>query len=79
MGGDEMKRHISNEVLCPFYHSEDGYRICCEGVTEGSSIHIVFMSPKKKQRYSKKYCCGDYKACRVSHILYAKYGGDKSE
>lgn len=71
-----MKRHISNEALCPFYRSEDGYRVLCEGVVKDSSIHVVFQSSKKKQEYCKKYCCGKYMACRVSHMLYAKYGGD---
>lgn len=70
-----MKRHISKEALCPFYHSEDSNRVCCEGIEEGSTIHVVFQSPNKKKAYSRRYCCGDYKACKVSHILYAKYGG----
>jgi hypothetical protein len=71
-----LKRHISNEALCPFYRSEDGYRVVCEGVVKASSIHVVFPSSTKKQEYCKKYCCGDYNACRVSTVLYAKYGGD---
>ena len=71
--GDSVKRHISNEALCPFYHSEDGYRICCEGVEDGSSVHVVFPTPQKKQSYSGGFCCKDYKSCRVARMLYAKY------
>ena len=71
-----MKRHISNEARCPFYHSEDAYRICCEGVEEGSSIHVVFPTPQKKQAYSIRNCCGNYHRCLVSHMLFAKYGGE---
>ena len=70
-----LKRHISNEALCPFYRSEDGYRVVCEGVVNSSSIHVVFQSSTKKHEYCRKYCCKDYKACKVSHVLYAKYGG----
>ena len=76
IGGDDMKRHISNEVLCPFYHSEDSNRICCEGLEEDSTIHVVFSSSKRKTAYSRRYCCSEYKACKMSGILYAKYGGD---
>ena len=71
-----MKRHISNEVLCPFYHSEDSYRICCEGLDDDSTIHVVFASSVKKTAYSVRYCCQNYKACKMAHILYEKYGGD---
>ena len=76
IGGEDMKRHISNEVLCPFYHSEDAYRICCEGLEEGSTVHVVFSSSTKKQSFSRRYCCKDYKACKIANILYEKYGGD---
>ena len=71
-----MKRHISNEVLCPFYHSEDSNRVCCEGLEDDSTIHVVFQSSRKKTAYSTKYCCERYKSCKVSQILFDKYGGD---
>lgn len=72
-----LRRHISNEALCPFYRSEDDFRVLCEGVVDASSIHVVFQSSKKKHEYSKRYCCGNYKSCKVSHMLYAKYGGEE--
>lgn len=71
-----MKRHISNEALCPFYRSEDSHRVVCEGLVNASSIHVVFQSSTKKQEFCRKNCCGNYKACKVSHMLYAKYGGN---
>lgn len=71
-----LKRYVSNYALCPFYRSEDGYRLVCEGVVDDSSVHVVFPSSTKKREYRDKYCCSDYKACRVSHVLYAKYGGE---
>ena len=74
-----MKRHISVEVICPFYRSEDGQRICCEGVEDNSSIHVVFPTPQRKQNYSFKQCCRDYDECMVAEMLYDKYGGDEDE
>ena len=74
-----MKRHISNEVVCPFYRSEDGQRVCCEGVEDNSSIHVVFGTPQNKQRYSLKYCCNRYDDCKVAQMLYDKYEGDEDE
>lgn len=68
-----MKRHISNEVLCPFYHSEDNYKICCEGVTNESTVHVVFPAPRFKTAYSKTFCCEKYKKCKVCKMLYEKY------
>lgn len=74
-----MKRHISNEVLCPFYRSEDGYRICCEGMDKLSSIHVVFRTPTDKKGYSAHYCCREYRRCGIARALYAKYGGNGNE
>lgn len=68
-----MKRHISNEVLCPFYISEDEYRVRCEGVEDGTTTHVVFPDPKKKSTYKLLLCCDKYKRCRIAKALYSKY------
>ena len=70
-----MKRHISNEVKCPFYRSEDNFRVCCEGQDSTSSYHVVFRSSADKRSHSARYCCGDYRQCGICQTLYRKYGG----
>ena len=74
--GDDMKRHESYLAQCPFYISEDSNRVLCEGIEEDSTIHIVFQSSTKKREYCKKHCRDNYKACKVSVMLFSMYGGD---
>ena len=71
------KRYISKEAECPFYHSEDFQKIYCEGVTEGSSIHLAFGSVTELKNYRTSKCCKDYKKCHIAMMLYRKYGVDK--
>lgn len=69
-----MKRYVSNYVLCPFYHNEDPLIIYCEGVEEGTVLHIAFLEKTRKQEYKKKFCCSDkYKKCRLCSMLNNKY------
>lgn len=73
------KFQISIEAECPFYTSEDKYKIRCEGLWDGSTTHIVFPSPQKKKRHKQKYCCTNYKVCMLAKTLYTKYGDDEYE
>ena len=68
-----MKRHISKEVLCPFYHSEDPQKICCEGVEENSSLHLAFSTPQQQREYKAVFCNKNYDACYIAAMLYKKY------
>ena len=73
------KRYISAYAECPFYHSEDGHKIYCEGVVDGSAIHLAFGSPVALKKYRAMRCCKDYKRCRIAKMLYEKHeeGGDE--
>lgn len=67
-----MGRHfVSYEALCPFYRAEDKNIIYCEGVEETSSIHNAF--PGSAAKYKRRYCCDDWKSCRIANMLWSKY------
>lgn len=74
-----MGRYISNEVQCPFYVSEDDYRIRCEGLSKGMHTHMVFPTPQSKIAYKKRYCDTKYKDCLLCKTLYRKYESDIEE
>ena len=67
-------------VKCPFYRehqSEDV--IVCEGVESRMNIEHTFAYRSKEKRkqkrdeYLNKYCCDDYKECRIYRTLMQKY------
>lgn len=68
-----MRRHESYLAQCPFYSSEDSNRICCEGVEEDSTTHVVFSQSKRKAEYCKRVCRDNFKSCRVYNMLCEKY------
>ena len=74
------KRHISVEVDCPFYHSEGIQKLYCEGVQDGTSIHLAFASSLEMHDYKEEHCCDDFGSCIIADMLYRKYeDGDGDE
>lgn len=69
-----MKRYMSSEVICPFYHNEDGASLYCEGVTEDGTAHSIFRSGESKDRHKQRYCLTyEYGFCPVARMVEQKY------
>jgi hypothetical protein len=68
-----MKRYESKYAKCPFYHSEEQGKICCEGVGGKTSIHLAFEDSKEKRTYREEFCSEHYDKCLLCHMLYSKY------
>lgn len=68
-----MKRYVSKEVDCPFYHSEDSQKIYCEGIKDGTSLHLAFGDSNERKAYRNQYCCNEFGECRIADMLYTKY------
>ena len=65
-------------ACCPFYKSETVKyaSIHCEGVQEGTVLHLAFDSSKRMRAYRNKYCCDmkSYHKCMIYDMLdYHKY------
>ena len=41
-----MKQRSDVLVKCPYYKEEEKQKIFCEGVQEGSAIHLAFDTPQ---------------------------------
>lgn len=68
-----MKRQVSYKAVCPFYHSQDPQRICCEGITDYCSTHQAFGDAKKRKEHSLKYCNDNYMECPHAQTLLKKW------
>lgn len=69
-----MKRYMSSEVICPFYHNEDGCSIYCEGIAEDGTTHSIFPSGECKQRHKERFCLTySYGGCPVAKFADEKY------
>lgn len=62
------------EVLCPFYRKNKATMIGCEGITEESSIRMMFSNAAACMQQMDIFCCARYKNCEVYEaVMKAKY------
>lgn len=73
------KRYESSEVDCPFYHSETPQKLYCEGVKDGTSIHLAFASSLMMKQYREEHCCSNYDSCIIAGMLFQKYEDGESD
>lgn len=68
-----MAGYEAKFVKCPFYQEKqnDKNRIKCEGVIEGTTVQLTFISEKKW--YIKGFCCKNFEKCRIYRMLNEKY------
>lgn len=65
----KRKRYVSNNVLCPYYKSEDTQLIYCTGVKEDTALHLGFSYPADKVRHMERYCEDHYGDCDIARML----------
>ncbi len=60
---------------CPFYQYSDSkqLRIVCEGYTSQASVTTRFRYSSRQAKYLRRYCCDNYKQCRLYKAIEAKY------
>lgn len=62
---------VNYMAQCPFYVSENGTTIRCEGVSENNNIELVFSGNADK--YKDQYCTDDWENCLIARMLWSKY------
>ena len=63
------RHNISAKAICPFYKYENRNVIYCEGVNEGTVIHIAFANPSECLSYKKQFCRCEHTQCNISKML----------
>lgn len=61
-------------VRCPFYKWDDGKkRITCEGLTDDSSLALIYHRKCEYEQQMSVFCCEHYTKCEVFRLLSRKY------
>lgn len=68
-----MKHRADVLVKCPYYKFEDKQKIFCEGVQDGTALHLAFDTPSNLKEYKGNFCKGCYNKCLVAQMLNRKY------
>lgn len=73
-GGDMPSGYKKADVQCPFYKYDDGKRrITCEGITEDSSLALIYHNKRDYETQITVFCCEHYKKCELYGLLTDKY------
>ena len=67
------KHKTSISVICPFYKCEERQVIYCEGLSDGTAIHLAFAYPPKLKEYKASYCEDCFDECRIAKMLTQKW------
>ena len=69
-----MKHRQDVLVKCPYYKGEEKQVLFCEGVQEGSSIHLAFDTPSNLRDYKNQFCKGwCYGKCLIADMNNRKW------
>lgn len=66
--------YIQVFVRCPFYKYDDGKkRITCEGLTDDSSLALIYHNKTDYEKQISIFCCRHYTKCELYRMLMEKY------
>lgn len=71
-----MKHRADVLVKCPYYKFEEKQKIFCEGVQEGTAIHLAFDTNPNLKDYKRQFCKGCYNRCLIAEMHNRKWGYD---
>lgn len=70
----DIKSKVSVYVKCPYYHREEKQKIFCEGIQEGTSIHLAFDTGENLKEYERRFCKRCWGDCILAQMQNRKYG-----
>jgi hypothetical protein len=64
-------------VVCPYYKSDEHQIIRCEGVEDGTALHLAFATKPMQKEYKKLYCRNCWSGCMIAKMLNRKWKYDE--
>lgn len=76
-----MKHYESKAVVCPFYHQEQATKIHCDGVCQGNTVQISFITQEVKNKFRKDFCLNikAYTKCPIYQAIAKQWEDDSDE
>lgn len=66
---------VVTDVVCPFYHKDDGLKVRCEGFCNAVTIQLSFTSLEQKQVHKHTHCMefDGYPKCPIYPVINKQY------
>ena len=71
-----MSEKVDTWVECPYYKYHERQVIHCEGVVDGTALHLAFSTPQQVRDYQKQFCRTCWKDCLIAGMLNRKWDYD---
>ena len=70
-----MRKHVSNEVVCPFYKYEEDSVLICEGFAPVCDLHVTFRGSRSKCNHKELHCDSfkGYPKCPLYPLINGQY------
>lgn len=72
-----MDANVDTDVVCPFYHADEGVRVKCEGFCKSNTLQISFCDKAQFKTHKYNHCCNmkGYKRCPLYDVINRQYEG----
>lgn len=73
-----MDINVEADVVCPFYHADEGLRIKCEGFCKSCTLQLCFVDKGQFKTHKYNHCWNmkGYKRCPLYAIINRQYEED---
>jgi hypothetical protein len=70
-----MQKYVSKEVVCPFYHKEEPFKLLCEGFCKTTTLQITFRSRDNLLLHKDCFCneMDGYIKCPIYSVIIKQY------
>lgn len=73
----QMDERQLEPVWCPFYRTDSGKSIYCEGITDESFLRLTFVSGRAKRQQMQIFCrTKNCEKCELYTAINARYDDD---
>lgn len=69
-GGHKLRHRISTKAICPHYKHETSQVIDCDGIKDGTVVHLAFARRDESMKHKRSFChCDNYKECEIYKMI----------
>lgn len=60
-------------IRCPYFRMHSAMEIGCEGIVEGTTLRLAFMTGAGRNRHEDIFCAAKYENCELFRAISEQY------
>ena len=62
-----------DRIICPFFRGNNPTEIGCEGITESSTLRLIFRCRADRHQHETIFCADHYNCCELYRAITQQY------